>query len=78
MSDSKKKVAINRVEKAEALLYRAADLLEQAQTQLSVLVGVHTNFEKIGKLREQVKGQMYALESVRAAGMVLADELVTR
>lgn len=80
MSDKRKQIALKRIQKAEDILFKVAELLEQAQTQLSVIVGagVHTNYEKIGQLRQAAREQVYKLESVRAVGDVKVDELVAR
>ena len=80
MTDKRKKIALKRIERAESILFKVTELLEQAQTQLSVIVGagVHMSYEKIGELRRQVKAHIYALESVRAVGNVKADELIIK
>ena len=80
MSDKRKAIALKRIQKAADILFKVADLLEQAQTQLSVIVGagVHMNYEKIGQLRQQAREQVYKLESVRDVGDVKVDELVAR
>lgn len=80
MSDKRKQIALKRIQKAEDILFKVADLLEQAQTQLSVIVGagVHLNYQKIGQLRQAAREQVYKLESVRAVGDVKVDELVAR
>lgn len=77
MTDSREKAAEKRVLRAETLLYRAIDLLEKAQAQLSVIVGgLNQNYAKIGQLREKVKGQMYDLERCRETGLCAMDETV--
>ena len=80
MVDKRKKIALQRLQKAADIMFKVADLLEQAQTQLSVIVGagVHQNYEKIGQLRQQAREQVYKLESVRDVGDVKVDELVAR
>ena len=80
MIDKRKQIAIKRVQRAEDILFKVADLLEQAQTQLSVIVGagVHTSYEKIGQLRRAAREQVYKLESVRAVGDVKTNSLHDR
>lgn len=72
-----KKAAAARVLAAETLLYQAAELMEKAQAQISVIVGgLNQNYSKIGQLREKVKGQMYDLEGCRETGLCRMDETV--
>lgn len=74
-----KKLAAKRVLKAEALLYRATELLVKAQTELSVVVGgLNQNYAKIGQLREGVKKEMYDLERCRESGHCDLDGTTTR
>lgn len=68
------KGAAKRMRKAEKLLYQAAELLQQAQSQISVIVGgLNQNYAKIGALREKVKDQMYDLERCRETGLCELD-----
>lgn len=72
---AKKAMAAKRVLKAEACLYRAAELMEKAQAEISVIVGgLNQNWAKIGDLREKVKGQMYDLTRCRETGECAVDE----
>jgi hypothetical protein len=77
VTDSRKKAAAKRIRSAEHYLYQAEELLEKAQAHLSaILSGLNQNYAKIGKLREQVKGQMYDLERCRETGLCAMDETV--
>lgn len=78
--DNRKKIALKRIQKAADILFKVADLLEEAQTQLSVIVGdgVHANYEKIDQLRRAARTQVYKLESIRDVGNVKVDELVSK
>jgi len=79
LNETRKKAAAKRVLKAEALLYRAAELMEKAQAEISVIVGgLNQNYAKIGKIRETVKGQMYDLERCRESGYCMMDETILR
>lgn len=68
------KAAGRRMLRAENLMYQAAELLQQAQSQISVIVGgLNQNYAKIGALREKVKGEMYDLERCRETGLCDLD-----
>ncbi len=70
-----RRAAAKRVHKAETLLYKATELLSEAQGQLSVIVGgLNQNYPKIGALREKIKREMYDLERCRQSGYCDLDE----
>lgn len=74
-----RKAAEKRVLKAETLLYRALDLMEKAQAEISVIgTGLNQNYSKIGKIREDVKTQMYDLERCRESGRCMMDDTIPR
>lgn len=74
-----RKAAEKRVLKAETLLYRAIELMEKAQAEISVIgAGLNQNYSKIGKLREDLKGQMYDLERCRESGHCTMDDTIPR
>jgi len=79
LNESRKKAAAKRVLKAETLLYRAAEFMEKAQAEISVIVsGLNQNYAKIGNIRQNVKTQMYDLERCRESGHCMMDETVLR
>jgi len=67
--------AAKRVLRAEALLYKAAELLEKAQAELSVVVeGLNQNYARIGAFREKIKKEIYDLVRCRESGFCDLDE----
>lgn len=73
------KAAEKRVLKAETHLYRAIELMEKAQAEISVIgTGLNQNYSKIGKLREDLKSQMYDLERCRESGHCMMDDTIPR
>jgi len=80
MTDARrKKAAAKRVMNAELFLYRAMELMEKAQAELSAIsTGLNQNYAKIGALRGQVKDQMYDLGRCRQTGLCMVDETVMR
>lgn len=77
--EGRKKAATKRVRKAETLLYRAAEILQKAQVEISVIcTGLNQNWAKIGAIRENVKKQMYDLEHCRETGDCQVDETTMR
>jgi ABC-type enterochelin transport system substrate-binding protein len=73
------KAAEKRVLKAETLLYRALELMEKAQAEISVIgTGLNQNYSKISKIREDVKTQMYDLERCRESGHCTMDDTIPR
>jgi hypothetical protein len=78
-SEARKKAAGKRVFKAEALLSCAAELMEKAQAELSVVVGgLNQNYAKIGSLRVKVKEQGYDLLRCWETGLCDLDETTAR
>lgn len=76
---ARKRAASKRVLKAEELLYRAMELMEKAQAEISVIgTGLNQNWGKIGFLREEAKKQMYDLERCRETGRCELDETTAR
>lgn len=77
--EARKKAATKRIQKAESLLYQATEIIAQAQSEISVIcTGLHKNWSKMGKLRSDLKSQMYDLESCRGSGNCQVDETTGR
>lgn len=77
--EARKKAATRRIRKAEALIYKATEILQKAQSEISVIcAGLNQNWSKIGDIREKAKEQMYNLERCRETGNCLIDETTRR
>lgn len=69
-----KKEALQRMKRAEKLLYTIQDEIGSAQALLSVLVGGGKAYEWLGKIREDVKKTIYAIQADMEGDKCILEE----
>lgn len=77
--EDRRKAGAKRVQKAENILFRVQELIEEAQRQISACSrGLNQNFSKLGDIYQSTRNQMYDLQRCRESGLVEIYETMAR
>lgn len=77
--EDRRKEGAKRVQKAEDILFRVQELIEESQRELSACKsGLNQNWSKLGDIYQAVRNQMYDLQRCRETGLVEIDETMAR